>query len=166
MKTIRLFLSVVTILMMFILVACNSNEVLENKETIGNNETIENTDEQQELVFDVKEILVNNEWQCDRITDMELNELDMMVEFGSGYLNFPGSLKFNLDGTFTLILPGITTDEVETDGTYVIDKNDIHLTYNDYKSSLATLFIMNPETDSEISVIDYEREYRMYFRIK
>ena len=176
MKIIKVCLSVLTIMLIFSLVACNNNELLEKNdgqqknENIGNQESNEQQDveegENQEEKFDVKEILINNEWQCDRVTDMDLNELEMRVEFGSASANYPGSLKFNEDGTFTHILPGITSDETETEGTYVIVNNDIYLTYNDGKDNIGTLFIMKPESDSELSLIDHERGYRMYFIIK
>ena len=38
----------------------------------------------------------------------------MRMAFGSYCFSSPGSLKFNQDGTFTHILPGVTSDEFAT----------------------------------------------------
>ena len=85
-----------------------------------------------EDTIDINYTLISNSWCCYAVEDKNTGEeVEMSLFFGSGLKNNPGELKFYEDETFKNILPGISSDERSTYGTYMIDGNKIILNYND-----------------------------------
>lgn len=181
MKMKRMGLIVLTVVLVFALVACTNNENVDNGTEIQNEnqqEIEQQLDNQPNIIQQadgsqkdeeknskVNELLINNNWQCFKITDTDANEVDMRTVFGSYCFKYPGSLTFNQDGTFTHVLPGVTSDEFATDGTYTVNGIDLGLTYNDNRVSVGKIFISELESDSEVMLMDDDMGYNMYFKI-
>ncbi len=181
MKMKRMSLIVLTVVLVFALVACTNNENIDNSNDIQNEnqqEIEQQPDNQPNIIQQadgsqkdeeknskVNELLINNNWQCFKITDTDAKEVDMRMAFGSYCFSSPGSLKFNQNGTFTHILPGVTSDEFATDGTYTVNGIDLGLTYNDNRVNVGKIFISELESDSEVMLTDDDRGYNMYFKI-
>lgn len=110
---------------------------------------------------DFDDILTSDTWQCYKVTDMSANEVRMQEVFGSGYGEGAGSLVFNTDGTFKHIMPGITSDEASTAGTYSLIGIVVSLNYDDGNWVDGRLYV--GESESEIELINQLDGYRMYF---
>ena len=127
----------------------------------------ENSDEGKILEDDeisVGDILVNDTWECYSVLDkVTMEELDMSLVFGSGLKYGLGSLNFYEDGTFKNILPGISSSETLTDGTYVLEGIDIYMTYSDGKTAEQGKVFITAE-DTKLQIIT--ENYRMNFRVK
>lgn len=174
MRKNKFLLVVLAIILMFSLVACNNQENLNDNNNIEKeNEDVgdnmendvvlpdENQPDNTENEDKFKNILISKTWQCYKVTDMSANEVRMQEVFGSGYGEGAGSLVFNTDGTFKHIMPGITSDEASTAGTYSLIGIVVSLNYDDGNWVDGRLYV--GESESEIELINQLDGYRMYF---
>lgn len=75
------------------------------------------------------------EWVYTSVKDGE-KETSLRDIFGSGIENGSGNMKFNEDGSFVNNMPGITSSETETTGTYTLNGTTITLKYKDKTETL------------------------------
>lgn len=116
-------------------------------------------------------ILTSNTWQCYKVvdTDNSWEEVEMQEVFGSGYSMNVGSLTFNADGTFEHIMPGVTSDELPTTGTYDLLGDFLEMKYNDGSYVEGRFYVMErtvsdvKEVELEIVLMNQLSGYRMYF---
>lgn len=159
------------------LTGCNNRENLGNVENSGETNNILQSGDilQEENVENVEkvsavDVLTSNKWVCYKVTDFQANELDLYTIFGSLYRDSRGWLTFNTDGTFEHIKPGGAgaSDEVPTTGEYILEGDDLYLTYSDESGTVGKVYIsLDEATPHELSVNEYYADgsgYRMYFK--